>query len=155
MELILSPKVAKPDIHPLSMEEVNIFLDNVHKQYRNFFVVAFFTGLRFGEQSALKWKNVDFKLGVIKVRETRVRGEEGKPKTKRSIRDIIMLPPVVEAMREQRKATMGKSEHVFLNQYGRPLLPDSMSQHIWKVTLKKAGLADRRIYETRHTFAKN
>lgn len=24
----------------------------------------------------MKWKNVDFKLGVIKVRETRVRGEE-------------------------------------------------------------------------------
>jgi hypothetical protein len=29
--------------------------------------------------SVLKWKNVDFKLGVIKVRETRVRGEEGRP----------------------------------------------------------------------------
>jgi len=103
--------------------------------------------------SVLKWQNVDFKLGVIKVRETRVRGEEGSPKTKRSIRDIIMLPPVVEAMRGQRKATMGKSEYVFLNQYGRPLLPDSMSQHIWKITLKKAKLADRRMYETRHTFA--
>jgi len=153
MSLVASPKVVKPDIHPLSMEEVNIFLDNVHAQYRNFFVVAFFTGMRFGEMSVLKWQNVDFKLGVIKVRETRVRGEEGSPKTKRSIRDIIMLPPVVEAMRGQRKATMGKSEYVFLNQYGRPLLPDSMSQHIWKVTLKKAGLADRRLYETRHTFA--
>jgi hypothetical protein len=31
--------------------------------------------MRFGEISLLKWKNVDFKLGVIKVRETRVRGE--------------------------------------------------------------------------------
>jgi integrase len=59
------------------MEEVKIFLDNVHARYHNFFVVAFFAGLRFGEMAALKWKNVDFKLGVIKVRETRVRGEEG------------------------------------------------------------------------------
>ena len=56
------------------MEEVNSFLDNVHPQYRNFFVVAFFAGLRFGEMSALKWKNVDFKLGVIKVRETKGAG---------------------------------------------------------------------------------
>jgi integrase len=153
MLLVGTPKVEKPDIHPLSMEEVNIFLDNVHTQYRNFFVIAFFAGLRFGEMSALKWKNVDFKLGVIKVRETRVRKEEGRPKTKRSVRDVTMLPPVVEAMRDQRKYTMGKSEYVFLNQYGRPLLPDSMNQHIWKTTLKKAGLADRRMYETRHTFA--
>lgn len=108
-------------------------------RHYNFFKVAFFTGLRFGEQSALKWKNVDFKLGIIKVRETRVRGEGGRPKTKRSVRDVTMLPPVVEAMRDQRKYTMGKSEYVFLNQYGRPVLPDSMNQRIWKTPLKKAG----------------
>jgi len=48
----------------------------VQAQYRNFFVVAFFSGMRFGEMSVLKWKNDDFKLGVIKVRETRVRKEE-------------------------------------------------------------------------------
>jgi integrase len=143
----------KPDIHPLSMEEVNIFLDNVHVQYRNFFVIAFFAGLRFGEMSALKWKNVDFKLGVIKVRETRVRKEEGSPKTKRSVRDISMLPPVAKAMKDQKKYTLDKSEYVFLNQYGRPVLPDSVNQHIWKTTLTKAKLADRRMYETRHTFA--
>jgi len=71
-------------------------------QYLNFFIVAFFAGLGCGEQSALKWKNVDFKLGIIKVRETRVRKEEGSPKTKRSVRDITMLPPVVEAMRDQK-----------------------------------------------------
>jgi len=73
MSLIGSPKVTKPDIHPLSMEEINLFLDNVPVRYHNFFVVAFFSGMRFGEMAALKWKNVDFKLGIIKVRETRVR----------------------------------------------------------------------------------
>jgi len=125
----------------------------VSPRYKNFFIVAFFTGMRFGEMSALKWKNVDFKLGVIKVRETRVRGEEGRPKTKRSIRDIDMLPPVVEALRDQRKYTMGKSKYVFLNQYHRPPLPGSTNDHIWKPALRKAGLEERRLYETRHTFA--
>ena len=153
MDLVQSPKVEKPDIHPLSMEEVNLFLENVSPRYKNFFIVAFFTGMRFGEMSVLKWKNVDFKLGVIKVRETRVRGEEGRPKTKKSIRDILMLPPVVEALRDQRKETMGKSEYVFLNQYDRPVLPDSMNQHVWKPALREAGLEARRLYETRHTFA--
>ncbi len=103
--------------------------------------------------AGLKWQNVDFRLGVIKVRETRVRGEEGRPKTKGSIRDVKMLPPVVEALRDQRKATMGKSDYVFLNYYGRPLLPNSMNFHIWKPALKKAGLKPRSLYQTRHTFA--
>ena len=103
--------------------------------------------------AGLKWKNVDFRLGVIKVRETRVRGEEGPPKTPGSIRDIKMLPPVVEALRDQRKATMGKSDYVFLNYDGRPLLPNSVSYRIWKPALKKAGLKPRSLYQTRHTFA--
>lgn len=153
MILIKNPKTGKPDINPLSMEEINLFLDAVSPRYQNFFIVAFLTGMRFGEMSVLKWRNVDFKLGVIKVRETLVRGEEGRPKTKRSIRDIDMLPPVVEALRDQRKYTMGKSDYVFLNQYHRPVLPDSMNQHVWKPALRKAGLEERRLYETRHTFA--
>ena len=153
MALIQSPKTSKPDIDPLSMEEVALFLEAVSARYRDFFTVAFFTGMRFGEMAALKWKNVDFRLGIIKVRETRVRGEETPPKTKRSIRDITMLPPVVEALRDQRRYTMGKSEYAFLNQYGRPLLPDSVNSHVWKPALRKAGLRERPLKETRHTFA--
>lgn len=153
MDLVENLKVSKPDIFPLSMEEVKRFLECVLPLYRNFFEVAFFTGMRFGEMAALKWKNVDFKLDVIKVRETRVRGVEGPPKTKKSVRDVKMLIPVIEALRDQRKHTMGKSDYVFLNQYGRPLLPDSVNQHVWKPALKKAGLEPRSLYQTRHTFA--
>jgi integrase len=155
MDKIKNLKIDKPDIHPLSMEEVRLFLSNVSSRYCYFFIVAFFTGMRFGEMAGLKWKNVDFRLGVIKVRETRVRGEEGRPKTRRSVRDIKILPPVVEALRAQMKETMGKSEEgfVFLNQYHQPLLPSAMNFHVWKPALKKIGLEPRSLYQTRHTFA--
>ena len=153
MDLVDNLRVSKPDIHPLSMQEVNLFLEHVSQHYRSFFVVAFFSGMRFGEMSALKWKYVDFKLGVIRVRETRVMGEEGPPKTRRSVRDVKMLPPVVKALRDQRKQTMGRSDYVFLNCYGRPLLSDSVNQHAWKPALRKAGLSERTLYQTRHTFA--
>jgi hypothetical protein len=53
----------------------------------------------------------DFKHGVIKVRETRVRGEEGRPKTPGSTRDIRILPPVADALRDQEKVTMDKTEY--------------------------------------------
>ncbi len=153
LALVKNLKTDKPDIYPLSMDEVHRFLDAVIPFYREFFTVAFYSGMRFGEMAVLKWQNVDFKLGVIKIRETRVRGEEGRPKTPGSVRDIKMLPPVVEALRDQRKHTMGKSNYVFLNQKGRPLLPNSINYHIWKPALKKAGLKPRSLYQTRHTFA--
>lgn len=153
MELIRSPKARKPEINPLSMEDVNLFLEHVHPDYKNFFAVAFFTGMRFGEMCGLKWRNVDFVHGVIKVRETRVKGEELPPKTSGSVRDVNMLAPVIEALREQRKRTMGKSEYVFLNQHGRPLLVKWVHSYIWRPALEAAGLKRRRLYETRHTFA--
>lgn len=153
MALVENLKVLRPSINPLSMYEVHKFLAAVRPFYKPFFIVAFFTGMRFGEMAGLKWKNVDFKLGVVRVEETRVRGEEGRPKTKGSVRDIKMLPPVVEAFREQRKITMGHSDYVFLNKFGRPLLPNSIHFHVWKPGLRKAGLKVRSLYQTRHTFA--
>ncbi len=153
LSLVGNLKVDKPDIDPLSMKEVHHFIEAVIPLYKPYFIVAFFTGMRFGEMSALKWHNVDFKLGVIKVRETRVNGEEGRPKTPGSIRDIKILPPVLEALKEQAKATKGKTDYVFLNSYGRPLVPNSVNFSIWKPALKKAGLKPRSLYQTRHTFA--
>jgi len=34
-----------------------------------------------------------------------------------------MLTPVVDALKNQRKAALGKSPYVFLDKYGRPLNP--------------------------------
>ena len=153
MTLVKNLKVDKPDIYPLSMDEVNLFLETVNPFYRNFFIVAFYTGMRFGEMAALKWNNVSFKLGVIKIKETRVRGEEGRPKTNGSVRDIKMLPPVIDAMKALRHEAMFKSPYVFFNKNKKPLLPGSINYHIWKPALKKAGLKARSLYQTRHTFA--
>ena len=152
MDLLDPIKAEKPEINPFSFEEVMAIIENVDPHYRNFFTVAFFTGMRFGEMSALKWKNVDFKRGVIKVRETLVRGEEGLPKTEGSIRDVKMLPMVVDAFKDQRRATFGKSLYVFLNRYGRTLKPCPLRKHAWTDVLEKVGLEYRTMMHTRHTY---
>ena len=110
--------VDKPRINPLSMDEVTAFLDAVSPHYRNFFSVALFTGLRLGEQLALKWKNIDWKRRKINVVETRVRGIEGRPKTRGSYREVDMLPLVEEALNDQRKKVGLNSSYVFLNSHG-------------------------------------
>ena len=153
MDLVKNLKTDKPVILPLSMDEVNAFLKAVHPFYRNLFIVSFFTGMRFGEIAALKWEIVSFQLGVISVRETRVKGEEGRPKTNGSVRDIKMLPPVIEALMDQRGKLGEKTPYVFTNKTGQPLRPNSINYHIWKPALKKAGLKPRSLYQTRHTFA--
>jgi len=150
---LLDPIVAeKPEINPLSYEEVLLLLEHVNPFYAPFFAVEFFTGLRFGEACALKWSRVDFNMGVIKVRESLVRGEEGRTKTPGSIRDVKMFPMVVEALERQKKATYGKSPYVFLNKYGRPLKPCPTRKVAWTPALEKAGLKYRTMMHTRHTY---
>jgi integrase len=145
-------KPEDPDIRPLTFEEVEFFLDDVHPHYRYFFVVAFYTGMRFGEMAGLKWRNVDFDRRVIRVVETRVYGEEGPPKTKKSKRDIDMLKPACDALMKQRKIT-GKSKYVFLDMNFKPLTPDHVRKVIWTPALEKAGIEYRPMLQTRHTFA--
>ncbi|MBV5342686.1 tyrosine-type recombinase/integrase family protein, partial [bacterium] len=40
MDLVVNLKTDKPDIYPLSMDEVNLFLEAVHPFYRDFFIVS-------------------------------------------------------------------------------------------------------------------
>jgi hypothetical protein len=56
------------------------------------------------------------------------------------------MSPVIEAFRDQRKATMGKTDYVFLNYYGRTFFHHSVNIHTWKTTLKKCGLRERPLY---------
>jgi integrase len=135
------------------IEEAKLVVENVHPHYKNFFVTALFTGMRFGEMAGLKWKNVELDRGIIHICETLVYGIEGRPKTKKSNRDIDLLPPVVEALEDQKRMTFGKSKYVFLDVSGKPLKPDHVREVIWKPALKKADIEYRPMMQTRHTFA--
>jgi integrase len=153
MSMVENRKIEKPTIKPLSMEEVDHFLECVMPFYRPFFAVAFFTGMRAGEMSALKWKNVDFDRKIIKIVEARVYGEEDRPKTNSSYRDIDMLPMVHDALKEQALQTRLRSEYVFLNQDDKPIEIETLRKNAWTKGLKEAGIEYRPIIQTRHTFA--
>lgn len=73
-----------------------------------FFTLLIYTGMRTGEALALEWKNIDFANKVIRVRATVYYRVNDKfdvysPKTKRSIRDIIMPDTLVMALKSYRK----------------------------------------------------
>lgn len=146
-------RIDEPTINPLSMDEVIKVLECVHPHYRNCLAVLFFTGLRFGEMAALKWKNVHLDRRTARICETLVYGVEGRTKTRKSNRDIDLLPPVMDALIKQKEQQQGKSDYVFLDVHGNPLTTDHLREVIWKPALKKAGIEYRPLMQTRHTFA--
>lgn len=62
------------------------------------------TGMRFGEASALEWHDVDLDEGTLRVRRAQWRGIVGHPKAKASRRLIVIPDELVEVLREHRRA---------------------------------------------------
>lgn len=146
-------RVKRTDVEPFSLEEVKTIIDTVRADYKNYFTVRFFTGMRTGEVHGLKWKYVDFERRMILVRETVVDGEETYTKTDSSQRDIQVSQLVFDALKAQENGTRSLSDFVFCNRVGQPLDYKNVNNRIWKPLLRHLGLKVRRPYQCRHTAA--
>ncbi len=147
-------KQKKPDIEPFSLQEVNQIIEAAPEQYRFYFAVRFWTGLRTGEVNALTWNRIDFDNDMILVRETLVKGkiQEGT-KTYESSRDVPMLEPVRQALLAQRERVPDHVDWVFPALRGGPICNQNFCKRVWAPLLEELGLKHRRPYQTRHTAA--
>jgi integrase len=164
----------RSDVDPFSFDEQTRLLESLPQPekgfrkscpnfWRNYFIVAFDTGLRPSEQLALKWapdpeqpdrsSYVDFERKKLFIRQGIVRGEMTDLKTKASHRVVDMLPTVEMALQNQQVASMSATGYVFCSATGGTLDLGNIRKRIWYPTLKRASLRTRDLYQTRHSFA--
>ncbi|MDD3329337.1 MAG: DUF3596 domain-containing protein [Zoogloea sp.] len=146
-------KTKRTDVDPFTLAEVKQVLDTVRPDFKHYFTVRFFTGMRTGEIDGLQWKYVDFENRLILVRETVVGGEEEYTKTDGSQRDIQMSQLVFDALKAQFEATGKLSKFVFCNRLGTPLDHKNVTNRVWYPLLRHLNLKKRRPYQCRHTAA--
>lgn len=146
-------RLQRVHIEPFSLSEVETILRTVREDYRNYYLVRFYTGMRTGEIDGLKWEYVDFERREILVRETLIAGETEYTKTDGSQREIPMFGPVYDALKEQHAATGRLSKYVFCNREGNPLDHNNVTKRVWYPLLRALNLKQRRPYQTRHTAA--
>ena len=145
-------RVGKTDVQPFTMQEVQDILRTVRADFRNYYIVRFFTGTRTGEIDGLKWQYVDFERRTISIKETIVNDYEETPKTGESERDIQMSQMVFDALLAQHKVT-GQGVYVFATSAGTPISHRNISKRVWYPLLRLLGLKKRVPYQTRHTYA--
>jgi integrase len=145
-------RVGKTDVQPFTMQEVQDILRTVRADFRNYYIVRFFTGTRTGEIDGLKWQYVDFERRTISIKETIVNDYEETPKTGESERDIQMSQMVFDALLAQYKVT-GQGVYVFATSAGTPISHRNISKRVWYPLLRLLGLKKRVPYQTRHTYA--
>lgn len=149
-------KIQKPPKkHPvfLNREELELILENEKKEkYRDFYVLAFYTGMRLNEISQLRWYAVDFRLKEIKVMNDKNFTSKNK-----SDRIIPMNSVVYDLLlaRQPKITSINRDDFVFEKVKGVSLRGETVSNNFRKA-LRKTNL-DRRIHfhSLRHSFASN
>ena len=152
----LPPKKAR-EMQVLTRDELQRFLIQAEAEgYYELFLLALATGLRRGELMALQWDDLDFQTGVLNVNKQvyDVKGEllVSQPKTKASVRKIVLPPAVVEVLRAYRETV--NSRWIFPSpvKEDSPLEPGSVRKRL-QLILAHAGCKQIRFHDLRHTFA--
>lgn len=138
---------------PLTLDEIDLILKQTKGHIRNFLGIAFFTGARSGEILALKWEDIDFVTDTISINKTIAEGYINSPKTNSSNRDIEMLPEAKKFLKAQQLETGLKNSFVFLNKRDEYYGSNTHFYDHFQKLLKRLGLEQRSLHNTRHTFA--
>lgn len=149
---IKSLKEPRTDVQPFTISEVNKIIHSVRPDYKNYYLVRFFTGMRTSEVHGLQWEYVDFENKQLLIRQALVMDELIYTKNDSSFRNIDMSEPVYQALLEQKKAT-GTFKFVFCGALGNPLHLNNVNDRVWYPLLRNLDMKRRRPYQTRHTAA--
>ena len=94
----------------LTAEQLDRVARAIPERWYPLFATMAYTGMRWGEASALTWLDLDFKRGLIHVRRTNWRGSTNDPKTRSSRRSVPMIPELAAVLRRHR-AQMMATQH--------------------------------------------
>lgn len=143
------------EVDPFDRQEIKAILAQSTGQARNLFQFAFFTGLRTSELIALEWSDIDWLKNIVMVSHAVVLKQKKSTKTKAGCREVLLLPPALKALKNQKEFTLMNGGRIFYNpRTNTPWETDGqIRKTCWRYILKKAGVRYRNPYQTRHTYA--
>ncbi len=146
-------------LNPFDANEQKLIISVIPKHWKPYFQFAFCSGLRQGEQMALKAHDIDWTRDTIKISRAMTLDEqgrrvEGKTKNKYSRRQLQLIPVMKTALLEQLSICEElDSEYLFCTTTGGQLNHANLSNRVWRPALKEAGIPYRPMIQTRHSFA--
>jgi integrase len=150
---------ADPDIRFFDQEELEALVravpdDELGALEKLIYRTAAMTGLRQGELIALRWHDVDWLSGVVRVRRSYTRGEYHAPKSRRGSRSVPLARVLAAELERHFQSSAFRADHdlVFAHPLtGGPYDASKMRKR-FKDALKRAGLRPLRFHDLRHTF---
>jgi integrase len=166
---VAAPKKSRYEYQTFTAEQVRALLVALegHRLYA-LFVLAISTALRPGEILGLRWQDVDFATGEIRIHRNvqRVDGvtRSKEPKSSSGHRSIQLTARAYTALvqhkqqQDEEQVILGSQwDHswglVFCTPKGKPINASWLTHRVYEPALKQAGLPHIRMYDLRHTAA--
>jgi integrase len=164
---VIIPRQGDDEMQALTAEQAQALLDAARgTDLEGLITLALATGLRRGELFGLKWSDVDFERGCLRVQRTvvYVNGEgykEVSPKTKSGKRSITLTGFALMALKEhrtrQRKIRMQSlvwedKDLIFPTATGMYMSASTLFNQFHSL-LERAGLPSIRFHDLRHSCA--
>ena len=154
----LPPKRGR-EMQVLGREELQRFLIQAQAEgYFELFLLDLCTGLRRGELLALQWDDLDFKTGTLTVNkqvyEVKGRLQVSTPKTRASIRRLVLPPGVVEVLRQYRETVDSRWMFPSPVKEDTPMTPGAVRRRL-QIILERAGCKRIRFHDLRHPYVKH
>ncbi|MDH2882397.1 tyrosine-type recombinase/integrase [Bacillus cytotoxicus] len=163
------PKIKKRELNIWTTDQVNEFINKSCTlkrvtRCRIGYVIIALSGCRQGEALGIRWRDIDFKKGIIHIRQTVTQDGRIKTgaKTDSSIKSIHIPSILIEELLahkdriENEKQQLGEKYNDFdlvvCTQNGKPIIPRNFRQ-FFKETTKRIGLPQIRVHDLRHTHA--
>ncbi|MGV6396924.1 tyrosine-type recombinase/integrase [Pseudomonas caspiana] len=162
---IPATRSVKRELDPFSREEADALISQLYEStsglqsiYAAFFEFSFYTGMRPGEAMALRWSEVDTRKRTARVCRIRIYGKiQERTKTKKS-REVLLNDRALHALDKARPLTEMRSEYVFAPEGNGDkselfIRSETGPKRYWLSAMRKVGVRQRRMYDTRHTYA--
>lgn len=150
------------ETNALSPDELASLLSTFRTYYRQHLAMVStlaLTGQRFCHVSALRWEDVDFDAGNIKIARKAYRGNVGPVSKKKRAPKAVPMPPELADVLKDHRVRMIEEQHeglasgwVFPSETGKPRLATALDKP-WSAVLDLAGVNGRfTIHGLRRTF---
>jgi integrase len=150
---------AYADVRFLGREELEALVravpdDELGAMERVLYLTAAMTGLRQGELVALRWRDVDWGAGVVRVRRSYTRGGYTTPKSRRSARAVPMAERLAAELKRHHHGSRWTADDdlVFAHPLTGGPYDASRLRKRFKDALGRAGVRRVRFHDLRHTF---
>lgn len=153
------PPKKQREMQILSREELFRFLIQAKEEgYYELFLLEIATGLRRGELLALQWSDLNTTTGELRINKqwVCVKGKKtiSEPKTKASIRTIVLPTPVVNVLTSMKNHSTSSWMFPSPVKSDSPLDPTALGRR-FRLILQHANCTPIRFHDMRHTFATN